>query len=438
MLVVYLDSLDNDTAIEPSLSKGKMERPSYLHKYMFDWDILDVVVGGKSALDTKNFLGPMSSIEQVNQFLKGYGLDPNDHVTKAELFGNFQEALQFIKRYFLKEGNPDGLDLKLPNSLLMISDISQLFLMATDDSPGKKEDKLWAEVILKVMHTIMHADKDLRSNYFNIVQQQIFDRFYKYIFRGEQDKLYIGIKGTDKVVSLIDFETKSKKTRESVIIKLLHKAENVAEELFDRVGVRFVTNSRFDTLRVIRFLVEQNIVIPHNNKPSRAINTMIDLHRFKEAHQRVLKMAIRNNLSEERFLGAMERAIQDCDLSKEGSGERNKFTSKSYQSIQFTCRQLIEYKNPFLGEFNDLRRIAKKLNPEENELARRVLSMDISLVARDIRFFYPYEIQIVDQTAFVENSQGDASHQEYKRQQVLSAMKRVFKSMIDYKNLNVS
>ena len=208
---------------------------------MFDWEMLDVVVGGKSALDTKNFLGPMSNIEQVNQFLIGYGLDPSDHVTKAELFGNFQEALQFIKRYFLIEGNPDGLDLKLPNSLLMISDISQLFLMATDDGPTKREDKLWAEIILKIMHTIMHADKDLRSNYFGIVQTQIFDRFYRYIFRNDEDKLFIGVKGTEMAVPLIDFETKSKKTRDSVIIKLLHKAENVAEELFDRVGIRFVT-----------------------------------------------------------------------------------------------------------------------------------------------------------------------------------------------------
>lgn len=401
---------------------------------MFDWEMLDVVVGGKSALDTKNFLGPMSSIDQVNQFLKGYGLDPNDHVAKAELFGNFQEAIQFIKRYFLKESNPEGLDLKLPNSLLMISDISQLFLMATDDNPQKKEDKLWSEIILKVMHTIVHADKDLRSNYFNIVQTQIFDRFYKYIFRGDDDKLYIGIKGSGNVVQLIDFETKSKKTRESVIIKLLHKAENVAEELFDRVGVRFVTQNRFDTLRVIRFLLEKNIVIPHNNKPSRAINTMIDLQRFKEAHQRVLKMALRNNLSEERFVAAMEREIQECNLQGE-TKERNKFSSKSYQSIQFTCRQLIEYKNPFLQEFNDLRRIAKKLDTEENELARRVLNMDISPVARDIRFFYPYEIQVVDAVAFQENSQGDASHQEYKRQQVQSAMKRIFLAMMEFKNL---
>lgn len=413
-----------------------MERPSYLQKYMFDWEIFDVVVGGRSALDTKNFLGPMSSHEQVNQFLKGYGLDPNDHVAKSELFGNFQEAMQFIRRYFLREGNPDGLDIKVPNSLLMISDISQLFLMATDDNVVKKEDKLWAEVVLKVMHTIMHADKDLRSNYFSIVQTQIFDRFYKYVFRSDDNKLFIGVKGTDDKVPLVDFETKSKKTRESVIIKLLHKAENVAEELFDRVGVRFITHSRFDTLRLIRFLLEKNIVIPHNNKPSRAVNTMIDMAKFKEAHQSLLKMAIRNNLSEERFLSAMERAAAEAQIVPAES-ERNKHTSKAYQSIQFTCRQLIEYKNPFLQEFNDLRRIAKNSNPEENELARRVLNMDISLVARDIRFFYPYEIQVVDQEAFKENSQGDASHQEYKRQQVRSAMKRVFKPIIEYKQIEI-
>ena len=413
-----------------------MERPSYLHKYMFDWEIFDVVIGGKSALDTKNFLGPMSTIEEVNQFLKGYGLDPNDRVAKSELFGNFQEAMQFIRRYFLKEGNPDGLDLKVPNSLLMISDISQLFLMATDDNIVKKEDKLWAEVVLKVMHTIMHADKDLRSNYFNIVQTQIFDRFYKYVFRSDDDKLFIGVRGTDDRVPLVDFETKSKKTRESVIIKLLHKAENVAEELFDRVGVRFITHTRFDSLRLIRFLMEKNIVIPHNNKPSRAINTMINMPKFKESHQSLLKMAIRNNLSEERFLAAMERAAVEAQLEP-SENERNKHTSKAYQSIQFTCRQLIEYKNPFLQEFNDLRRIAKNSHPEENELARRVLNMDISLVARDIRFFYPYEIQVVDQEAFKANSQGEASHQEYKRQQVRSAMKRVFKSIIEYKQIEI-
>jgi uncharacterized protein (TIGR04562 family) len=413
-----------------------MERPSYLHKYMFDWEMIDVVVSGRSALDTKNFLGPMSTIEHVQQFLKGYGLDPFDNVTKAELFGTFQEALQFIKRYFLKEGNPDGLDLKFPNSILMVSDIIDLFLMATEDKVTKREDRLWAEIILKVMHTIIHADKDLRSNYFKIVQMQIFDRFYKYTFRDENEKLFFGVKGTEDVIPLVDFEAKAKKTRDSVIIKLLHKAENVAEELFDRIGVRFITHNRFDMLRIIRFLTEKNIVVPHNNKPSRAINTMIDLVKFKEAHQRVLKMAIRNNLSEERFLAALEREIAESHIDSQNL-KHNKFTSKRYQSIQFTCRHLIEYKNPFLQEFNELRKMAKNYNPEENELARKIISMDISPVARDIRFFYPYEVQVMDTEAFKENSEGEASHQEYKNQQRHSAMMRLFKSMIQYKNLSL-
>jgi uncharacterized protein (TIGR04562 family) len=412
-----------------------MERPSYLHKYMFDWEMLDVVVGGRSALDTKNFLGPMSSIEQVQQFLKGYGLDPFDNVTKAELFGTFQEALQFIKRYFLKEGNPEGLDLKFPNSILMISDIIELFLLATDDKPNKKEDRYWAEIILKVMHTIIHADKDLRTNYFKIVQMQIFDRFYRYTFRDENEKLFFGVKGTEDIIPLVDFEAKAKKTRDSVIIKLLHKAENVAEELFDRVGVRFVTHTRFDMLRIIRFLIEKNIIVPHNNKPSRALNTMIDLAKFKESHQRVLKIALRNNLSEDRFVAALEREILECQVASKPA-EHNKFTSKNYQSVQFTCRHLIEYKNPFLQEFNELRKMAKSYNAEENELARKILSMDMSPVARDIRFFYPYEVQVMDVDAFKENSYGDASHQEYKNHQVRSAMRRLFKTMIHYKGLS--
>jgi uncharacterized protein (TIGR04562 family) len=413
-----------------------MERPGYLSKYLFDWDSIEVVVSGKSALDSKTFLGPMSSREQVNQFLKGYGFDPNDPVNKAELFGNFQEALQFIKRYFLKEGNPDGLDLKVPNSLYMITDIGELFLMATADSSEKKEERLWAEAILKVMHTIVHADKDLRSNYFKIVQTQIFDRFYRHIYRDENNNLFLG-KTAANSVPLIDFETKAKKTRDSIIIKLLHKAENVAEELFDRVGVRFITHNRFETLLVVKYLIENNIVIPHNNKPSRAINTMIDLPKFKERHQKVIKMALRNNLSEERFLHALEFELRECFLGDPKSSDKNKFTSKNYQSIQFTCRQLIEYKNPFLAEFNELRKMAKNTNQEDNDIVKRILSMDVSLVARDIRFFYPYEIQIVDQDAYKENTQGEASHQEYKKQQVVSAMKRIFKEMIIYKSLVV-
>ncbi|EQC43337.1 TIGR04552 family protein [Bacteriovorax sp. Seq25_V] len=408
-----------------------MSRPDYLNKYIFDWDLFNVVVGGKSALDSRFLISQIFNVEQVNSFLKGYGLDPNDPVSRAELFGNFQEAMQFIRRYFLKEGDAEGLDLKIPNSLYMITDVRDLFLMATGNSESDHEERLWAEIILKVMHTILHADKDLRSNYFNIIQTQIFDRFYKYLHRDSDNNLFL--KRGEYEIPLIDFETKSKKTRDSVIIKLLHKAENVAEELFDRVGIRFVTKSKFDCINVVKFLIENNVVIPHNIKPSRSVNTIIDLEKFKKSYSGIVKMAIRNNLSEDRFLAAVNREINECYFFQGTESERNAHTSKNYQSIQFTCRQLVKYKNPFLTEFLSIRKEAKK--DAESPISQRILNLDTSLIARDVRFFYPYEVQVVDEQSHIQNTQGEASHIEYKKAQRRSAMKRVFKELLAYKNL---
>jgi uncharacterized protein (TIGR04562 family) len=410
-----------------------MERPSYLSKYLFDWESLDVVVSGRSALDSKFFIGQMTDSEMVERFLVGYGLDANDTVARAELFGNFQESLQFIRRYFLKEGNNEGLDLKIPNGIYMITDISDLFLMATGNKEDStREETLWAEIVLKVLHTILHVDKDLRSSYFSEIQTQIFDRFYKHLFREGENLFFSQTKKSNNRVPLVEFETKSKKTRDSVIIKLLHKAENVAEELFDRVGVRIVTESRFDSVRVVKFLIENFVVIPHNIKPSRSINSLIDLDAFKKRHSNLIKFALRNNLSEEKFVEAMEREVNECAFGngKYDDDDRNTHSLSAYQSIQFTCRHLIKYKNPFLQEFIDLRKTAKE--QKNSDISKKILSMDYSHIARDVRFFYPYEVQIVDQKAHQINTEGEASHVEYKKQQVQTAQKRLFGPLMEY------
>ena len=319
---------------------------SYLSQYLFEWDFLDIVIGGRSPLDSRFFVSHMYNREQVNNFLLGYGFDPGDTVNRAELFGNFREALEFVKRYFLKEGNPEGLDLSIPASLYKVEKIEELFLMATGclEMSQRDEERLWAELVLKVMHTILHVDKDLRTFYFKIIQTQILDRFYKYLFR-EGDRLFIGQKG-EGAIEIIDFEAKSQKTRDSTILKLLHKAENVAEELFDRIGIRIITKSKFDALRIIKFYLENNIVIPHNVKPSRTRNTMIDLKGFRSRYQKIVKEALRNNVSEEEFLLSVQKYIDDIDGGQ--TGETNEHSHKQYRSIHFTSRQLIKYRNPFL------------------------------------------------------------------------------------------
>lgn len=415
-----------------------MQRPDYLSKYRFNWETLDVMIGGKSALDVNSYLGKVDGELDVVGFLKGYGFDYNDPVQKAELFGNLQEALQFIKRYFLKEGNPSGLDVKIPNVIYTITDISQLFEMAAsglEKDTKDREGAIWAGIILKVMHTILHTDKDLRYRYFSTIQLQVFDRIYKFLKR-EGEELFLADDNQNERIPIVEFETKSKKTRDSIIIKLLHKKENVAEELFDRIGIRFITNNKLDALRVLRFLHNNYVVVPHNIKPSRSINTLFDMKKFKEEHYKILKEAFRNEISDDEMYQKLLKAIDESPALVDNHLEQNKHSSSQYSAIHFTCRQLIKYRNPFMDSFTSIRKLAKKM-PEENELAQKILDIDTSTVSRDVRFFYPFEVQITDIESHRKNTEGEASHQEYKKSQVHSAMKRIFKTLIEYKNIQI-
>jgi uncharacterized protein (TIGR04562 family) len=414
-----------------------MTKLAYLSKYQLNWETFDVLIGGKSALDTNSYLAQISGTESVNNYLKGYGFDVSDPIQKAELFGNFQEALQFIKRFFLKEGNSDGLDLKIPTLLYTITDATDLFLLASGKyhSKATREESIWAGIILKVMHTILHTDKDLRYRYFSTVQLQIFDRFYRYVVR-EGDQLFLKDEQLDYKIPLVDFETKAKKTRESIIIKLLHKKENVAEELFDRIGVRFITYKKSDVLRVLKFLYNNYIITAHNVKPSRSINTLIDMSSFRNGYYSLIKKALRENLSEAQFELELENLAQDCSLTQNRDQMVNTHTSQDYRAIHFTCRQLIKYRNPFMDEFLHLKKIAKKTS-EGNELAQKILQLDTSSIATDVRFFYPFEVQVTDYESHLGNTAGEASHAEYKKSQVKSAMKRIFKLLLEYKGIEI-
>ncbi len=416
-----------------------MERPGYLSKYLLDWELFDVVIGEKSGIDSNSFLGHITSKESAENFLNDYGFDQELPVLKAELFGNYQEAIQFIRKYFLKENNPDGLDFKIPMRLCTVANVSDVFLLATGqfDEKNSIEEKIWASIILKVLHTIVHIDKDLRHQYFPIIQQQIFDRFYKFLFRDSQNKLYIGEEDNKVKIPLVDFQTKAKKARDSIIIKLLHKKEYVAEELFDRIGIRIITENIVDILRLIQFLHKKNVIIPHNIKTGRSLNSLISLSDFKLKHRELLKLSLRNNLSEERFEMAIKRASSDCvmdDVKAFSFAKRNPHSSKKYRAIQFTCRQLIKYKNPNVEKFYEIRNMAKKMKEEgiESPLVEPLINIDHGAFSKSIRFFYPFEVQLVDQENHSINTQGEASHEEYKNAQLRTAMKRLFRPLLEY------
>jgi len=400
-------------------------------KYEFRWEVLDIIIGGKSSIDSNQGF-QISTFDEADRFIRSYGYDLENPIEKAEAFGNYQESLNFIRRYFLQPENPEGLKLDIPRRILELSDLRELFLLASLHAPGQMHDtpglllRTWACSILKVMHTIAHIDQDLRTNYFADIQKQILDRFYRVIHRDENALLYLGDKADDPLrVDLMAFESKPKKSRDSTLLKLLHKPENVAEDIFDRVGLRFVTHTRLGALQVVKFLKDRMIVMPPNIKPSRSRNTLIDIDDFRNQMTDCLAQVERGELDEEGLKRELEMAAHSP-----ASNPLNPHSSEFYRAIQFTCRQLVKLVNPTHQDLRELKQLGK--SGALNEAAQRIVDrIDLKYVQKEIHFFYPFEVQVMDQRSFEENEKGRSAHSEYKKAQLQTALRRVMGSLVD-------
>ena len=393
----------------------------------FRWDVLEIIVSGKSSIDSLHGFNVYSP-EDATRFLHSYGFDLDNPIEASECLGHFHEATNFIRKFFLQPENPEGLRLELPRKILEITDVRDLFLYASLKHPSQKQEETnrllhrnWACSILKVMHTIAHVDQDLRSAHFQEIQKQILDRFYRVVHRTANGRLFLGDHEDEATpIDLVAFETKPKKGRNSTLLKLLHKPENVAEDIFDRIGIRFITPTALGALQVIQFLQSRMIVVPPNIKPSRSRNTLLNLDEEKMRVEQLIADLDSGKLSE-------------ADVQARLSGSRdphgtpsaqNPHSSEYYKSIQFTCRQLIKLKNPLYHELKELKSLAKTAALPE-VAARTVERLDLKFLQKELRFFYPYEIQVVDQRSHEENERGRSAHSEYKRAQLQTALKRV-------------
>lgn len=393
--------------------------------FLFDWEVLDVVISGQSAIDSEEGLR-IRTTDDALKFLDCYGFDLENPIERAELFGHFHEAVSFIRRFFLFPQNPDGLKLEIPRKIAELTDPAQVLVLANQPPQQQSQIHLWACAIMKIMHTISHMDKDLRSHYFTDIQKQILDRVYRNI-HNEDGQIFLGRKGQNgNYVELVQFETKPKKSRDSILLKLLHKPENVAEELFDRVGIRFVTKTKFDAIRIVKFLKDHYVIMPANIKPSRSRNTLIDMPRFKEEWAALLQRAQAQSLSDQALY---EAAMSMTENLGQKDGQDNPHSSKDYKSIQFTCRQLIKIRNPLYDDLKQLKG-APKNSGIPDDLSRVIENLDLRSIQKETRFFYPYEVQVTDEKSHADNLEGSSAHSAYKKSQIQAAMKRVMRGLV--------
>lgn len=385
------------------------------NRYDFSWETLRSFLDGVSPIDLDRLA--LQSRDEAYQFLVQYGYDlaiPSEH---HDAWGVFREALDYLQRVICPAPTPEDKAVSPPEELDQISDLTEVLLLASHQSPLQP----WACALLRVMHTISHANHAVRNPFYNEIQRQILERYRQHVHQDSRGKLYLGTGLL--AVPLDDIQLREEKSRDSLILKLLHKPDNVAQGVFDRIGVKLVTPSKVDALLVLKYIRRHHLAIFANIMPGRSRNTLIDLERFRDVYESISRPG-----SQGTFKGQWH-ALQHSEEDEPEAPHQNPHSSRAFRSIQFTCRQLIRVPNPQYTQLAELRAKLKDRLPGEDvdQLLAPMLADNPEPV---LRFFFPYEVQILDQENHQRTETGESSHANYRLRQLRTARRRVLGGLL--------
>ncbi len=410
--------------------------PPLLQRFVFSWETMHTIISGRSAIDLSHLRMAGTGRQDAHDFLQRYGYDLDVASHQADVEGIRVEALGFV-RGVLAHGL-DGVHVPELFDTMLILDL--LLLAAGQGRPGDTEtvesrrefdlNMAWACAILRVMHTIAHAVNYFQDNYYREIRARILDRFVQQVRTAEDGSQYLHAKSFD--VPLRRFEVKETKPLRSVVLKLLQKQENVAYDLFDHIGVRIIVDKPVDALFAVRALREEHTIMYPNIKPTRSRNTLLDLGAY-DAHVRDCLLRYQSGeLSELQTVEAVHSFVQQP--SGTAQVEWNPYSSDKYNSIQFTCRQMIRFENPLFQRMNDAQVVARK-HLQGDALAEMLATLSTAGIDPEIQFFFPYEVQVMDITSYEAATSGRAAYAEYKSRQVVSARQRVMPKVLELLNV---
>jgi uncharacterized protein (TIGR04562 family) len=227
--------------------------------------------------------------------------------------------------------------------------------------------------------------------------ETILSRFREVLFPEDDGTVTLqGLQG--RLLRLYAFEAKHHKPRESILIKLLCKKENVAENVWDLVGVRMVTFHPAEAILAVDILREQKVILFPNIIPSRSRNTLINLEHFRALYERQLKEFRLGHSTLEEMQSIFR--TDEFTIPESVPVNQNPLSSPQYRSLHITCRQLLRVKP------------------------------DTSLA--ETRFAFPYEIQIFDKESYLESKVGLGAHASYKQRQLFAARRRVLGGLLTH------
>ena len=373
-------------------------------------EVIQVILGGGSSIDLDS-LRIHSPGEALN-FALNYGYDMGIPVQRAAVMRVYEDAVDFLEGVVL-----DGTDLHVPLEVRDLQDPLDLLTWASD-RPRNIRGR-WSCAILRVMHTLFHVDHNINLRFLPEIQRQVFDRYDQYLVC-EEDRWFL--RGAYEV-PLVAVERKENKDRVSMLLKMLHKAENVAETIYDQIGIRFVAEDQLGVLMVIRFLLDHHVLMPTHIKPSRSRNLMIDMEALAAWSESMPPFFRIQDLGPEE-----RQALSQTLAIKTPGKDQNPFSSKDYSAIQFTARTLVRLPSPATKALETLQTRLQTMG--DTELSDLVRIPELLQEQEEFTFFFAHEVQVMEQSGFQSSRSGPASHSEYKQRQRDAARRRVLQGIL--------
>ena len=237
-------------------------------------------------------------LDEVDHFLRLLQLDMTDQLAKERLRYVFNEAVSYLEVH---------LRLRFPKYLRDPEDVREIFLWASKPG-GFRRRQILSCIVLKLMHVINHMEAaDLKFKA-SIAEEHLFDLAEEQITQRAREM-------REANLPILSFYG-SRKTRGSVISKLIAKKETLAATIWDKLRFRIIVYRREDIFPVLSHMARNffpfNYVIPgqtHNN--------LIDPDQFLD------------------FLKNPADLQELLDLPEMQTSGKNEFSGASYSMINF-------------------------------------------------------------------------------------------------------
>lgn len=340
------DLLELDTAVAA--------RADTLALTLGDAEALRLLLTGGSVIDWHK--AAFADLDSVDRLLHLHLIDPSDPVDAQRIQWLFAEAVTYVEEY---------LQIRVPAKLRAVDDVREIFLWASN-ATGFRRTQVLSCVILKLMHVMQHLEAAELRTRVNVAERRLHDLAHQRIVEVAEEM-------RDARVPLVAFYG-SRKTRASVIAKLLSKRDDIAARVFDKIRYRVVVPTPADLDPALAWMVRN--AFPFNQViPGQSHNSLLD-PREVVAH---LPAQVR---------GEVQPLPEE---ETDGVRGRNEFSGRGYRMINFIVDVPVRLADADLPKGTAV------------SLGRVV--------------YVTTEFQIVDEITARHNEEGDNAHALYKRRQ---------------------